>query len=149
MRVQKRSATLWIAQALLAALFLFAGGMKLVMPAAALTAQLPLPALFLRFIGVAEVLGALGMVLPGLLRIQTQLTPLAGIGLVIIMAGATVTTVLLGQVGPAAIPLAVGMIAGWVAYGGRGWLREAWQGSGRVARRTAKPLGSGSVRRAA
>jgi hypothetical protein len=49
-----------------------------------------LPGWFLRFLGVAAVLGALGLVLPGLLRIRPGLTPLAAAGLVIIMIGATV-----------------------------------------------------------
>src|SRR5712692_9135189 len=60
---------LWIVQGVLALLFLFAGGMKLVMPIEALTEQMPLPGAFVRSIGVAEVLGAMGLILPGLLRI--------------------------------------------------------------------------------
>ena len=71
------SRLLWTVQGLLAALFLFAGGMKLVTPIAALTQQIALPGLFLRFIGLVEVLGALGLILPGLLRIRPALTPLA------------------------------------------------------------------------
>ena len=66
---------LWSVQGLLTLLFLFAGGMKLVLPLEALTAQMPLPGLFVRFIGVAEVLGALGLILPALLRIRPGLTP--------------------------------------------------------------------------
>jgi len=85
---RKTSILLWTIQVLLAALFLLAGGMKLVSPTAALTQQVTLPGPFLRFIGVAEVLGALGLVLPGLLRLRTGLTPIAAAGLVIIMAGA-------------------------------------------------------------
>src|SRR5262245_56289176 len=81
---------LWTVQGMLAALFLFAGGMKLVMPIEAMTAQMPeIPGAFLRFIGVAETLGALGLILPGLLRIRPGLTPLAAAGLVIILLGAT------------------------------------------------------------
>jgi uncharacterized membrane protein YphA (DoxX/SURF4 family) len=76
---------LWIIQILLALLFLFAGGSKLAMPAAQLTGQTPLPALFLRFIGVAEIAGALGLILPGALRIRPGLTPLAAACLTIIM----------------------------------------------------------------
>jgi len=64
---------LWIIQVLLALLFLFAGIAKFVMP----LDQIPLPALFLKFIGVCEVLGGLGLILPGLLRRQRYLTPLA------------------------------------------------------------------------
>src|SRR2546428_5810460 len=83
---------LWIVQGLLAALFLFAGGAKLVLPLDQMTGPVALPGWFLRFLGVAEVLGALGLLLPGLLRIRPGLTPLAAAGLVIIMIGATVIT---------------------------------------------------------
>jgi DoxX-like protein len=76
-----------------------------------------LPGLFMRFLGVAEVLGAIGLILPGLLRIRQGLTPLAAVGLVIIMTGATVITVLGGDVGVASVPLTVGLLAGSVAYG--------------------------------
>ena len=108
---------LWIVQGLLAALFLLAGGMKLVLPVEELTKQIQLPGLFLRFIGVAEVLGAIGLVLPGLLRIRPGLTPLAAAGLVIIMIGATVVTLASGMLAPALISLVVGLLAAFVAYG--------------------------------
>jgi len=111
------SGLLWVLQGLLAALFLFAGAMKLVSPIAALTQQVPLPGPFLRFIGVAEVLGALGLVLPGLLRIRPVLTPLAAAGLVIIMSGAVgVTMATMGAV-QSAIPGVVGILAASVAIG--------------------------------
>src|SRR5215203_6458783 len=85
---------LWIVQGLLALLFLFTGGTKLLLPLEVLTEQTPLlPGLFVRFLGVAEVLGAIGLILPGLLGIRPGLTPLAASGLVIIMIGATVLTV--------------------------------------------------------
>ena len=108
---------LWIVQGLLAALFLFAGGMKLVLPLEQMTGPVPLPGLFLRFIGVAEVLGAIGLILPGLLRIRPGLTPLAAVGLVIIMIGATVVTLAGGDVVQALIPLVVGLFSAFVAYG--------------------------------
>jgi uncharacterized membrane protein YphA (DoxX/SURF4 family) len=113
------NAALWVIQALLALLFLFAGGMKLVMPVEEMTAQMPvaLPGWFLRFIGVAETLGALGLILPGLLRIRPGLTPLAAAGLVIIMIGATVITLAIGPVVLALIPLVPGLLAAFVAYG--------------------------------
>src|SRR2546428_10980317 len=101
---------LWIIQGLLALLFLFAGSIKLIMPIEMLTAQmpLPLPGLFLRFIGTAEVTGALGLILPGLLRIRPILTPLAACGLLIIMVGATVVTLAGGEGLPALLPPVVG-----------------------------------------
>jgi uncharacterized membrane protein YphA (DoxX/SURF4 family) len=110
---------LWIAQALLAAIFLFAGGMKLVLPIEEMTKQMPipLPGWFLRFTGVVEVLGAIGVILPWLLRIRPGLTPLAAAGLVIVMIGATVYTLAAGDFASAPIPLVVGILAAFVAYG--------------------------------
>ena len=113
-----RSTTrLWIAQGVLAAIFLFAGGMKLVIPAATLAAQSHLPGAFLKFIGVCETLGALGLILPGLLHIHERLTPLAAKGLVIIMIGAVVTTLFQGQGVAAIVPAVVALIAAYVARG--------------------------------
>jgi uncharacterized membrane protein YphA (DoxX/SURF4 family) len=109
--------TLWIAQGVLAAVFLFSGGMKFVMSIEDMTQQMPMPGWFLRFIGVCEVLGALGVILPWLTRIRPGLTPLAAAGLVIIMIGATVTTWTTGSMATALIPLVVGVLAAFVAYG--------------------------------
>ncbi|HEX6625709.1 MAG TPA: DoxX family protein [Pyrinomonadaceae bacterium] len=113
---------LWIIQALLALLFLFAGGTKLVIPPDVLASmgspnQIPLPGWFVRFIGVAEVLGALGLILPGLLRIKPWLTPLAAAGLVVIMIGATALAMAADGVAAGVVPLAVGLLAVFVAYG--------------------------------
>lgn len=113
------SRVLWVVQGLLALEFLFTSGTKLLLPLAALEAQMPvpLPGLFVRFLGVCELLGALGLVLPGLLRIQPRLTPLAAAGLVIIMIGATVYTLVFMGVLPALLPLITGLFAAFVAYG--------------------------------
>ena len=119
------SYALWTAQVLLALTFLFAGVMKFVMPAEDMTKDIDLPITFLRFIGVCEVLGAIGLVVPGLLRIRRGLTPLAAAGLVIIMIGATVITTATMGVLPAAWPLAVGILAAFVAYSRRGWYTQA------------------------
>jgi len=108
---------LWIIQGLLAALFLFAGGAKLVMSADQMAGPVALPVWFLRFIGVAEVLGALGLVLPGLLRVRPVLIPLAAAGLVIIMIGATVVMWAGGMVAVALMNLVVALLAAFVAYG--------------------------------
>src|SRR2546421_8425435 len=79
--------TLWVAQSVLAAVFAIAGGLKLSMTAddfakLGLT-SLPIP--LVRFIGVAELAGAAGLILPALTGIRPRLTPLAAIGLLTIM----------------------------------------------------------------
>src|SRR4051812_5941770 len=111
---------LWTVQGLLAALFLFAGGVKLAMPLDEMVAQSGLPGPFILFIGIAEVLGALGLILPSLTRIRPGLTPLAAYGLVVIMIGATVLTAAgVGGGDPmtALFPLVVGILTAFVAYG--------------------------------
>ncbi|HEV3485013.1 MAG TPA: DoxX family protein [Vicinamibacterales bacterium] len=113
---------LWIVQALLAALFLFAGVTKLVLPPEALVGPVALPIAFLRFIGMAEVLGALGLVLPGLLRVHRELTPLAARGLVIIMTGATVLSAIGGGPVAAALPFMTGALTVVVALGRATWV---------------------------
>jgi len=113
----RSSIRLWIAQGILTAIFLFAGGMKRVSPADVLAAQSHLPGAFMKFIGVCETLGALGLVLPGLFRVQQRLTVLAASGLVIIMIGAVVTTIVQGMGAMAVIPGLVGVLAVYVVRG--------------------------------
>lgn len=111
------NAALWTVQILLALLFLWAGGLKLVLPIEDMTRQFAFPGWFLRFLGVVEMLGAVGLLLPGLLRIRPGLTPLAAAGLVIVMIGATVVTWNLMGSTLALIPLASGLLALFVAIG--------------------------------
>ena len=110
---------LWIVQGLLTSLFLFTGGMKLIVPLDVLMKQMPipLPGLFVRFLGAAEVLGAIGLILPGLLRIRMVLTPLAACGLFVIMIGATVYTLAGGGGAGALLPPLVGFLLAFVAFG--------------------------------
>ena len=117
---------LWIIQILLALLFLFAGITKLVLPMDVLTSmgspnQVQLPGLFIRFIGVCETLGALGLVLPGVFRRRRDLTPLAAVGLVIIMIGAVVVTIMADGVVAGIGPLVVALLCAFVAYGRWNW----------------------------
>jgi len=114
---RKTSVALWTVQGLLAAIFLFAGSMKFVMPVEEMTKEIAFPGWFLYFIGVCEVLGALGLVLPGLARVRQGLTPLAAAGLVIIMIGATACTLAIGGGVGALFPAVVGLLAAYVCYG--------------------------------
>ncbi|MFL6449129.1 MAG: DoxX family protein [Bryobacteraceae bacterium] len=114
-RAKALGIALWAAQIILAALFLFAGVMKFVMPVEEMTKGSSLPGSFFHFIGGMEVLGGIGLVLPSLLRIAPLLTPVAACGLVIIMAGATVTSIPMGWI--SLFPFLVGLIAASVAYG--------------------------------
>jgi hypothetical protein len=107
---------LWIIQVLLALLFLFAGVTKLILPIEEMTKQMAMPGLFLRFLGVAEVLGALGLILPGLFRVKTWLTPLAAALLTIIVIGATVVTLMIGGGATALIPLMTALLCAFVGY---------------------------------
>ena len=118
----KRNTGLWIVQGLLAALFLLAGGSKLVMSAAQMTAPGPvqLPVAFIRFIGVCETLGAIAMILPGLSGIRPGLTPLGAGGLVVIMIGATVINIVNGPAAAAALTAVFGLMAAYVVWG-RWW----------------------------
>jgi hypothetical protein len=116
---RKLNIVLWIVQGLLAALFLFTGGLKLAAPLEALVEQTHLPGLLIRFVAVCELLGAIGLILPWLLRIRPWLTPLAAACLVIIMIGATVVTLLGPQARMAPLPIVTGLLAAFVAYGRR------------------------------
>ena len=114
-----RNVELWIVQGLLAALFLFAGGMKLLTPVEVLSAMSPFPGAFIRFIGVCEVLGGVGLILPWALGIRRELTPLAAADLVIIMVGATISTLVVGGGALALVDVVIGVLAASIVYGRR------------------------------
>jgi uncharacterized membrane protein YphA (DoxX/SURF4 family) len=93
---------LWTAQVLLAAIFLATGLMKLTQPRAELAAgpmgwAADVRDVKFRAIGLLEVLGALGLILPGALGIAPLLTPLAAVGLALTMVGAIATHVRRGE----------------------------------------------------
>ena len=117
-RARVANRALWTAQVLVALLFLFAGSMKFIMPAEKMQqGPIVFPLAFMYFIGLCECLGALGLVLPGLTRIHTELTPLAAAGLTIIMIGATTVTVIGMGAAAAVVPAVVGLVTAWIAYG--------------------------------
>jgi uncharacterized membrane protein YphA (DoxX/SURF4 family) len=121
------SLSLWTLQVVLALMFLFVGSIKLFLPIQVVLAQmpLPLPGLFIRFIAIVEVAGGLGLILPGLLRIRPMLTPLAALGLLLDMLGATAYNLISGQIGAAVTTVVLGLICLAIAYGRRSWVARA------------------------
>ncbi len=114
---RKIGVALWIVQVLLALFFLSSGVPKLVLPPESLPMPIPLPEPFLLFVGVCETLGAIGLILPGVTRVQTSLTPLAATGLVLVTICATVYNLLGHQPESAIFAVGVGIFAAFVAYG--------------------------------
>lgn len=111
---------LWVAQVLLAALFGMAGGFKVFTPADQLLATMhdaPIPLALARFIGTAELAGAVGVILPAATRILPVLTPVAACGLTTVMVLATGFNLLHGQTGAAAFTVAIALVAALVAWG--------------------------------
>ena len=114
----KKNTSLWIIQGVLALMFLFAGGSKMVMTRSRW--RRPGRFSFRRRSSASsacELLGAIGMILPGLTGIKPGLTPLAAAGLVVIMIGATVTNLVDGPQGFAAVTVVLGALAATVAWG--------------------------------
>jgi uncharacterized membrane protein len=109
---------LWVVQIILALLFLFAGAMKFLMPADELAKNMPpfLSIGFVYFIGVCEILGGIGLVVPWLTKIKPALTPLAAALLFIVMLGAVVVSAM-GGIAMAIFPAVIGLLCGFVAWG--------------------------------
>jgi len=114
------SLLLWIAQLLLAVAFGMAGSMKTFTPIEALAQQMPwvarMPEL-IRFIGISELAGAAGMILPALTRIKPSLTPLAAWGLVVIMILATIFHGARGEWSAVPATIVLGLLAAFVGWG--------------------------------
>lgn len=112
---------LWAAQVVLAVLFGMAGMSKTTQPIADLAQQLgwpgAVPAGLVRFIGTAELLGSIGLVLPAATRINPWLTPLAAAGLVTVMVLASVFHLTRGELGGVAFNAVLGSVAAFVAWG--------------------------------
>ncbi len=108
---------LWVLQVLLALAF-FAHGLLLLFPPAAIAAQMlaSFPRGFWLFLGVAEVLAAVGLTLPGLTRIQPRLVPSAAAGIMIVMVSATIYHLSRGEVSSAVTTAVLLVMATYVAY---------------------------------
>lgn len=109
---------LWVVQVLLAVLFFMAGGFKLATPGPELAAAgMNASPMLLKVAGAAEVLGALGLILPSVTRIQPRLTPVAAALLAVVMVLAVITHVVLGEMGAIGGPLVFGVLCSFVAWG--------------------------------
>lgn len=112
---------LWIVQALLAVVFSMAGAMKLAQPKEKMAERMAfvedLTEGQLRAIGVLEILGAIGLILPALAGILPWLTPLAAVGLVLTMIGAMVVHVRRNEYSNLVVNLVLLALAAFVAYG--------------------------------
>ncbi len=117
MHSKRLQVSLWVAQALLALAFLTAGGMKLLTPSDKLTASMGLSAGLIRFIGVAELLGALGLILPAVTGLKPRLTALAAAGLALVMLLATGFHLMRGELSHLAAPLFLAGLAVFVVWG--------------------------------
>jgi len=113
--------TLWLVQALLAAAFLLVGYTHAAEPIAVAIARAPwvasLPVPLVRFIGVVELAGALGLLLPAATRVRPILTSLAAAGLAVMMALAIPFHLVRGETSEIAINLVLGSLAAFVAWG--------------------------------
>lgn len=112
---------LWIVQVLLGVAFLGAGFMKATTPIADLATKMSwVPVVgeaMTRFIGVSELLGGIGLILPAATRIQPKLTGIAGAALALVMVLAAGTHVYLGEFGVIGVNVVLGGLAGFVAWG--------------------------------
>lgn len=112
---------LWAAQGLLAVAFFLSGAMKVSAPLATLQAQMPWVSGALggavRFIGLAELLGAIGLILPTATRIAPKLTALAAAGLTTVMVLAAATHVSRGEAPMVVVNAVLGGLAAFVAWG--------------------------------
>lgn len=112
---------LWILQVILAAMFLMAGFTKVSTPIEELTTMMPwvadMPLAVVRFIGASEILGALGLLLPSLLRIKPVLTPVAATGLVTVMVLAALFHASRGEFSSIGFNVVLASLAAVVAWG--------------------------------
>src|SRR4051812_11349976 len=109
---------LWILQILVGLVFIMSGTMKFIMPYADMIKDAPVvfPHWFFLFIGVCEILGGLGLILPWALKIKPGLTPLAAALLIVIMIGAVVISAMMG-LAYAIVPFVVGLMLIFIVYG--------------------------------
>lgn len=116
------STLLWIAGGVLAAMMLIAGLTKALQTKeklyqSGLTYVEDLPAQFVRALGVAEVLGAIGLVIPGLVGVAPALVPVTALCVGVTMAGAVVVHARRSEWDKVLMPIALLVLAALVAWG--------------------------------
>ena len=113
--------SLWVAQTILAVLFLMAGSMKSFQPIETLSQTLPwvseMPTVLIRFIGISELLGGLGLILPGVLRIKPKLVGYAALGLFVVMILAACYHVMKSEYDVIGTNVLFGGLAAFIAWG--------------------------------
>jgi len=112
---------LWVAQVLLALMFIMTGFMKIFQPVEELSKMLPWvaqsPEALVRFIGVSELLGGLGLILPAALRIKPALTGWAAIGLLTVMVLASILHISRGEFSAIGMNIIIAIVAAFIAWG--------------------------------
>ncbi len=113
--------SLWAAQVLIGLAFLMGGVLKATTPLAELALKMPwvtaIPGALTRFIGISEIAGGLGLILPALTRIKPVLTAFAGVGLAIIMVLAALLHVQRGELAALPINFVLGALSTFIAWG--------------------------------
>ncbi|MEQ9439023.1 MAG: DoxX family protein [Cyclobacteriaceae bacterium] len=126
MTTQQRSSqalpiALWVAQVVLAGSLIWGAGMKLFQPVEALAALWPwagqVPVALLKLTGIVDLLGALGLLLPSLLRIQPKLTPMAAIGIIALMLAASIFHIMRGEASAIGANIVFALLAAFIAWG--------------------------------
>lgn len=119
--MNKMNIALWVLQVLMGGMFIMAGGTKTFVPVEELVIQMPwvgdVPSILVRFIGISELAGGIGLLLPALTRILPWLTPVAGAALALVMVLAAGFHLMRGEFGAIGINLVLIIILGAVAYG--------------------------------
>ncbi len=113
--------SLWVAQVLVAATLLWAAYVKLAEPVSTVAAMWPwageVSPVFLKFTGLVDLAGGLGLILPALLNIKPKLTPIAAVGVVVLMVCASVFHVVRGEASSIGFNIVFGLIAAFIAWG--------------------------------
>jgi len=124
-KISKTNIALWIAQTVLALLFLMAGFQKAFRPldlvAQSINWVADVSPRLVRFIGVSELLGALGLILPSLTRVQPRLTVLAALGIALIMVFAMIFHVSRGEFFALPMNATFFALSAFVVYGRWKW----------------------------